>query len=195
MLVPSQASNQPIVRQRTEQPTLTRKQEIFLDFLETLSVTVEKDGSPSKKQLLGRLVIKCFLSGSHSLRIGFDSSGPSPQDSFDLSSNLVDEITFHESVRKCKDKRSISFQAPDREATIMKFKMEGESIKSMPFVLMHDIKTISNSARDLGLHVKIVTNLPSPNAEVTKVVVTIPVPKSTTSLHIWTREGSNSPGH
>ena len=72
-----------------------RKNEVFLDVIESLNLLVSADGNVLRSEILGAVKMKCYLSGMPELRLGlndkvmFDATGRSASLSSHLFVSLV----------------------------------------------------------------------------------------------------------
>ena len=107
------------------------RNEVFLDVVEHLNLTVSASGDVLRSEILGKLVMKCYLSGMPNLKLGLNdrlqfeatasATGREPRGkSVDL-----EDIKFHQCVRlaRFEHDRSISFIPPDGVSELMSYRL------------------------------------------------------------------------
>lgn len=125
-LLPSAATN--AVSWRNEGIKHMRN-EVFLDVIENVNILISSTGSLLRCEILGKLVMKSYLSGMPNLKLGlndrlqFESSNSNSNNngkSIDL-----EDIKFHQCVRlsKFENDRSISFIPPDGTFELMSYRL------------------------------------------------------------------------
>lgn len=108
-----------------------RKNEVFLDVVESVSMLVNSNGSVLRSEVNGAIKMKCFLSGMPELRLGlndkvlFDSSGRAPSKAKAVE---MEDVKFHQCVRLAKfdNDRTISFIPPDGEFELMSYRLNAQ---------------------------------------------------------------------
>jgi len=117
-----------------------RKNEVFLDVIESVNMMVSANGTILRSEIVGTVKVKACLSGMPDLRLGlndkvvFDTTDdPSPgknQADFDdptkkKSGVELDDVKFHQCVRLSRfDRdRTISFIPPDDEFELMSYRL------------------------------------------------------------------------
>ncbi|CAO3565946.1 unnamed protein product [Mortierella alpina] len=91
-----------------------RKNEVFLDVVESVNLLVNANGNVLRSEILGAVKMKVFLSGMPELRLGlndkvmFESTGRSPTKGKSIE---MEDVKFHQCVRlsKFENDRTISF--------------------------------------------------------------------------------------
>lgn len=131
------------------------RNEVFLDVIEQVNVLVSGSGSLLRSEILGKLVVKSYLSGMPDLKLGlndklqFDAAaaaalaagghGPSGDDN-DVDGGRrggapkkgksveLEDVKFHQCVRlaRFENDRTISFVPPDGEFELMSYRLETE---------------------------------------------------------------------
>lgn len=117
-----------------------RKNEVFLDVIESLNLLVNSNGNVVQSEIVGSVKVRCFLSGMPELRLGlndrvlFESAGRSGS----RSAKTVDleDVKFHQCVRlaKFETERTISFIPPDGEFELMSYRISPSSMKPLIWV-------------------------------------------------------------
>ncbi|UKZ46110.1 AP-1 complex subunit mu-1-Iike [Trichoderma virens] len=93
-----------------------RKNEVFLDVVESLNLLVSANGNVLRSEILGAIKMKCYLSGMPELRLGlndkvmFETTGRSTRG----KAIEMEDVKFHQCVRlsRFENDRTISFIPP-----------------------------------------------------------------------------------
>ncbi|KAJ1673405.1 AP-1 adaptor complex mu subunit Apm1, partial [Spiromyces aspiralis] len=104
-----------------------RKNEVFLDVVESINMLVNSKGNVLSSEILGTIKMKVYLSGMPELRLGlndkvmFESTGRTPRG----KTVEMEDIRFHQCVRlsRFEDDRTISFIPPDGEFELMNYRL------------------------------------------------------------------------
>lgn len=104
-----------------------RKNEVFLDVIESLNLLVSSSGNVLRSEILGAIKMKCYLSGMPELRLGlndkvmFESTGRSTRG----KAVEMEDVKFHQCVRlsRFENDRTISFIPPDGEFELMSYRL------------------------------------------------------------------------
>ncbi|KAJ6589123.1 Mu homology domain-containing protein [Mycena capillaripes] len=104
-----------------------RKNEVFLDVIESVNLTVNAKGDVARSEILGSVKMKCFLSGMPELRLGlndkamFESTGRTSRG----KAIEMEDVKFHQCVRltRFENDRTISFIPPDGEFELMSYRL------------------------------------------------------------------------
>ncbi|KAF0467824.1 AP-1 complex subunit mu-1 [Gigaspora margarita] len=105
-----------------------RKNEVFLDVIESVNLLVNANGNVLRSEILGIIKMKCYLSGMPELRLGlndkvmFESTGRSPSRGKAIE---MEDVKFHQCVRlsRFENDRTISFIPPDGEFELMSYRL------------------------------------------------------------------------
>jgi len=116
-----------------------RKNEVFLDVIESVNLLVSAVGSILRSEIVGSVKVKACLSGMPELRLGlndkvkFDPEDQGKVDVDDAKNDLkkpgksieLDDVKFHQCVRLSRfDRdRTISFVPPDEEFELMGYRL------------------------------------------------------------------------
>ncbi|KAJ1564783.1 AP-1 complex subunit mu-1, partial [Cladochytrium tenue] len=103
-----------------------RKNEVFLDVIESVNLLVNSNGNVLRSEILGVIKMKCFLSGMPDVRLGlndkvlFETTGRAKGKSVEM-----EDIKFHQCVRlaRFESDRTISFIPPDGEFELMSYRL------------------------------------------------------------------------
>jgi len=106
-----------------------RKNEVFLDVIESVNLLVNSNGNVLRSEILGSIKMKCFLSGMPELRLGlndkvmFETAGKSA--SSKGKAIEMEDVKFHQCVRlsRFENNRTISFIPPDGEFELMSYRL------------------------------------------------------------------------
>lgn len=104
-----------------------RKNEVFLDVVESLNLLVNSNGNVLRSEILGAIKMKCYLSGMPELRLGlndkamFESTGRTSRG----KAIEMEDVKFHQCVRlsRFENDRTISFIPPDGEFELMSYRL------------------------------------------------------------------------
>src|SRR5438105_11522082 len=105
-----------------------RKNEVFLDVIESVNLLVNSNGNVLRSEILGAIKMKCYLSGMPELRLGlndkvmFESTGRSPSRGKAIE---MEDVKFHQCVRlaRFENDGTISFIPPDGEFELMSYRL------------------------------------------------------------------------
>uniref|UniRef100_A0AAR2LVC8 MHD domain-containing protein n=1 Tax=Pygocentrus nattereri TaxID=42514 RepID=A0AAR2LVC8_PYGNA len=103
-----------------------RKNEVFMDVIESVNLLVSATGSVLRSEILGSIKLKVVLSGMPELRLGlndkvlFEITGREKSKSVEL-----EDVKFHQCVRlsRFENDRTISFIPPDGESELMSYRL------------------------------------------------------------------------
>ncbi|KAI9045404.1 AP-1 complex subunit mu [Aspergillus affinis] len=104
-----------------------RKNEVFLDVVESLNLLVSASGNVLRSEILGAVKMKCYLSGMPELRLGlndkvmFETTGRATRG----KAIEMEDVKFHQCVRlsRFENDRTISFIPPDGEFELMSYRL------------------------------------------------------------------------
>ena len=104
-----------------------RKNEVFLDVIESLNLLVSASGNVLRSEILGAVKMKCYLSGMPELRLGlndkvmFETTGRATRG----KAVEMEDVKFHQCVRlsRFENDRTISFIPPDGEFELMSYRL------------------------------------------------------------------------
>lgn len=107
------------------------RNEVFLDVIEKVNILVSANGSLLKSEIVGKLMMKSYLSGMPNLKLGLNDklqfeavaagTGREPK----CKSVELEDIKFHQCVRlaRFENDRSISFIPPDGMFELMSYRL------------------------------------------------------------------------
>merc|ERR1712070_529702 len=105
-----------------------RKNEIFLDVIESVNLLVSGSGAILRSEILGALKMRSYLSGMPELKLGlndrilFEQAGRSVGKGKAVD---LEDIKFHQCMRlaRFENDRTISFIPPDGEFELMSYRL------------------------------------------------------------------------
>lgn len=139
-----------------------RKNEVFLDVIESLNLLVSSTGNVLRSEILGAVKLKCYLSGMPELRLGlndkamFETTGRATRG----KAVEMEDVKFHQCVRlsRFENDRTISFIPPDGEFELMSYRLNTQ-VKPLIWV-ESDVRSHSGSRIEYILKV----HIPGPNS-------------------------------
>lgn len=132
-----------------------RKNEVFLDVIESLNLLVSSTGNVLRSEILGAVKLKCYLSGMPELRLGlndkvmFETTGRATRG----KAVEMEDVKFHQCVRlsRFENDRTISFIPPDGEFELMSYRLNTQ-VKPLIWV-ESDVRSHSGSRIEFTLKV------------------------------------------
>lgn len=108
-----------------------RKNEVFLDVVESINLLVNAEGNVIRSEILGAVKMKCYLSGMPDVRLGlndklmFETTGRTATKGKAIE---MEDVKFHQCVRlsRFENDRTISFIPPDGEFELMSYRLNTE---------------------------------------------------------------------
>lgn len=133
-----------------------RKNEVFLDVIESLNLLVSSTGNVLRSEILGAVKLKCYLSGMPELRLGlndkvmFETTGRATRG----KAVEMEDVKFHQCVRlsRFENDRTISFIPPDGEFELMSYRLNTQ-VKPLIWV-ESDVRMHSTSRMEYTLKVR-----------------------------------------
>lgn len=103
-----------------------RKNEVFLDVIESVNLLVSANGNVLRSEIVGSVKMRVYLSGMPELRLGlndkilFENTGRGKSKAVDM-----EDVKFHQCVRlsRFENDRTISFIPPDGEFELMSYRL------------------------------------------------------------------------
>ncbi len=138
-----------------------RKNEVFLDVIESLNLLVSSTGNVLRSEILGAVKLKCYLSGMPELRLGlndkvmFETTGRATRG----KAVEMEDVKFHQCVRlsRFENDRTISFIPPDGEFELMSYRLNTQ-VKPLIWV-ESDVRVHSASRIEFTLKVSVLRTL------------------------------------
>ncbi|GHJ85483.1 hypothetical protein NliqN6_1885 [Naganishia liquefaciens] len=160
-----------------------RKNEAFVDVIETVNLLMSKEGSVLRADVDGQIMMRAYLSGTPECKFGLnDKLVLEKRTDRAKADNAVelDDCQFHQCVRlgKFDSDRSISFIPPDGEFELMRYRSTTNI--NLPFKLQTHVVEPTKSRVEYSIHLK--ANF-DPKLNANDVVLRIPTPRNTTSVN------------
>ncbi|KAJ7860429.1 Mu homology domain-containing protein [Mycena olivaceomarginata] len=152
-----------------------RKNEVFLDVVESVNLMVNAKGDVARSEILGAVKMKCYLSGMPELRLGlndkvmFESTGRTSRG----KAIEMEDVKFHQCVRlaRFENDRTISFIPPDGEFELMSYRL---STPVKPLIWVEAAVEKHNGSR-VEYMVKVIAQFKR-RSTANNVEITVPVP-------------------
>lgn len=183
-----------------------RRNELFLDVLESVNLLMSPQGQSLSAHVSGRVVMKSYLSGMPECKFGMNDklviekqAKPSTPEAQNLEQQLnrrqgsgtnrsvaIDDCTFHQCVKlsKFESERSISFIPPDGEFELMRYRTTKDI--TLPFRVIPLVRLSSQNHMEIKVTLK---SLFRGSLTAQKVEVRIPIPPNTSGVRIITLRG------
>ncbi|XP_065842479.1 AP-2 complex subunit mu-like [Oscarella lobularis] len=181
-----------------------RKNELFLDVLESVNLLMSPQGQVLSAHVSGRIVMKSYLSGMPECKFGMNdklmvekNAKPSTQEAASMDSYqarktgrssgiAIDDCTFHQCVKlsKFESERSISFIPPDGEFELMKYRTTSDI--SLPFRIIPLIREVARTKLEVKVVLK--SNY-KPTIFGQKIEVRVPTPRNTSGVSLLCQKG------
>ncbi|TWW72693.1 AP-2 complex subunit mu-A [Takifugu flavidus] len=178
-----------------------RRNELFLDVLESVNLLMSPQGQVLSAHVSGRVVMKSYLSGMPECKFGMNDKividkqgkgGASDEGKSDLGggsgkqSIAIDDCTFHQCVRLSKFdlERSISFIPPDGEYELMRYRTTKDII--LPFRVIPLVREVGRTKLEVKVVIK--SNF-KPSLLAQKIEVRIPTPLNTSGVQVICMKG------
>ncbi|KAK2659893.1 hypothetical protein Ddye_006426 [Dipteronia dyeriana] len=178
------------------EPGGRKREEIFVDIIEKISVTFSSSGYILTSEIDGTIQMKSYLTGNPEIRIALNEDlgiGKGGRSIYDYRSSsgsgavVLDDCNFHESVRldSFDTDRTLSLIPPDGEFPVMNYRMTQEF--KPPF----RINTLIEEAGPLKAEVIIKVSAEfSSSITANTIVVEMPLPKYTTRVSFGLEPGA-----
>jgi len=180
-----------------------RRNELFLDVLESVNLLMSPQGQVLSAHVAGRVVMRSYLSGMPECKFGIndklvmDSKGRSNAEETGRGSLqgkcntgktaiAIDDCQFHQCVKlsKFETEHSISFIPPDGEFELMRFRTTKDI--NLPFRVIPLVREVGRSKMEVKVVVK--SNF-KPSLLAQKVEVRIPTPLNTSGVQVICMKG------
>ncbi|KAK3556625.1 hypothetical protein QTP70_010820 [Hemibagrus guttatus] len=164
-----------------------RKNEVFMDVIESVNLLVSATGSVLRSEILGCIKLKVVLSGMPELRLGlndkvlFEITGREKSKSVEL-----EDVKFHQCVRlsRFENDRTISFIPPDGDSELMSYRLN-TTVK--PLIWIESVIEKFSHSR-VEIKVKARSQFKS-RSTANNVVILVPVPSDADSPKFKTSTG------
>uniref|UniRef100_A0A0G4G7Y4 MHD domain-containing protein n=1 Tax=Chromera velia CCMP2878 TaxID=1169474 RepID=A0A0G4G7Y4_9ALVE len=183
--VPSNAVHRPVGHSSAEAGPQGRKNEVFLDILERLTVVLNTSGYILNSCIDGTIQMKSYLTGNPELKLALNDDLVIGKHNFQGGGAygvcVLDDCNFHECVdlRDFDGSRILSFVPPDGEFAVMNYRITSEFPAPFRiFPLMEE-----TAPRKLEVVIRVRADIPEQNYGA-NVQVTCQLPKSTTAATV-----------
>ncbi|KAI8887102.1 clathrin adaptor, mu subunit [Backusella circina FSU 941] len=143
--------------------------EIYFDIVEEIDATIAANGSVVSCEAHGTVLANSRLSGMPDLSLNF------------VNARVIDDVSFHPCVRnrKWESEKILSFVPPDGQFKLMSYRTTLSPYQAIPLQVKPQIIPTSNGGRfDISVQPRSTDGKPIEN-----VVITLPMPKSSTSVN------------
>lgn len=186
-----------------------RRNELFLDVLESVNLLMSPQGQVLSAHVAGRIIMKSYLSGMPECKFGINDKvlmeskgGKSGQDDSGRAGYVknasgtssasgktaiaIDDCQFHQCVKlsKFETEHSISFIPPDGEFELMRYRTTKDI--SLPFRIIPLVREVGRQKMEVKVVVK--SNF-KPSLLAQKVEVRIPTPLNTSGVQVICMKG------
>ncbi|XP_004291846.1 PREDICTED: AP-4 complex subunit mu-like isoform X1 [Fragaria vesca subsp. vesca] len=173
-----------------------KREEIFVDIIENLSVTFSSSGYILTSEIDGTIQLKSYLTGNPDIRLALNeevSIGREGGSSYDYGSPfgsgpvILDDCNFHESVRldNFDVDRTLTLGSTDGEFPVMNYRITQE------FKLPFRINVLIEESGSLKAEVTIKVHAEFPSSIIAeKIMVQLPVPPYTTRVSFELEPGA-----
>ncbi|XP_059504237.1 AP-1 complex subunit mu-1-like isoform X2 [Stegostoma tigrinum] len=164
-----------------------RKNELFMDVIESINFLVNARGSVVHSEILGQILLNCCLSGMPDVTLCFNDNALFNQNKGE-NTNVVDfeDIKFHSCVRlsRFENERVISFIPPDKEFELMSYRVTN---RVQPYLFVEaNVQRYTHSRIEITAKVK---GKFKERLTATDVAIIIPVPTDASSPKFSTAKG------
>mmetsp|Transcript_45258 Transcript_45258/g.40546 ORF Transcript_45258/g.40546 Transcript_45258/m.40546 type:complete len:445 (+) Transcript_45258:66-1400(+) len=140
----SEAVNRPISYSNSRDP---KKQEIFIDIVERISVTFNHNGHSLSSSIDGRIEMKSYLNGNPELKLALNE---------DLTV-ISDDCNFHQCVsldnQQFQQSQVLTFIPPDGEFSLLNYRITNDNFIK-PFRVSPRFELVSPYKVELGIRIK-----------------------------------------
>jgi AP-1 complex subunit mu len=110
-----------------------RKNEVFVDIVESINLLVASNGTLLRSEVLGSIKLTTHLTGMPELRLALNdrvqwdrsrAAGGAGKEGADTKAIEMEDVNFHQCVKQSRDQdRTISFVPPDGEFELMTYRL------------------------------------------------------------------------
>ncbi|KAJ1612733.1 clathrin coat assembly protein AP50 [Cryptosporidium canis] len=174
--------------------------EVFVDIFERVSLVLNHMGEVSHFSIEGGILMKSYLIGRPELTMGFsnnivlredDETSPSESRSQlkDLSSTIIDDCNFHESVNVSEflNEKVLTLRPPEGEIIVMNYRISNGTLR-VPFKLKTLIESSGGPMRmssKFDFVIKLKVDIPEASFA-TNVTLVCPLPEKTSTVSLET---------
>jgi len=171
-----------------------RRNEIFLDVLESVNLLMSPQGQVLSAHVAGKVVMKSYLSGMPECKFGMNdklvldktNKNDDSAKSGGKPAIAIDDCTFHQCVKlsKFESERSISFIPADGEFELMRYRTTKDI--SLPFRVIPLVRDISRTKMEVKVVLK---SHFKPTLLAQKIEIRIPTPLNTSGVQVLCMKG------
>ncbi|CAD8164252.1 unnamed protein product [Paramecium pentaurelia] len=163
-----------------------RKNEVYLDVIESVNVLMSVKGTILKADVAGSIQVKCLLSGMPECKFGMNDKllmqrePRKPGQTTTDKGITIDDLKFHQCVKlpKFDKERAITFIPPDGQFELMTYRIT-ENI-NLPFKIMPVYNELGKNKLEIRVKIK---SIFEKNLFATNLAIKIPVPKNTANVN------------
>jgi len=192
--VPSNAVHRPVVASQNDS-NRNKKNEIFVDILERITVLMSANGFVVNSAIDGSIQMKSYLMGNPELKLALNEDLNIKNQVLgghhgSYGAVTLDDCNFHECVdlEDFSELRTLSFYPPDGEFAVMNYRITGDF--RVPFRIFPFVE--QQTPHKLEITIKVRADVPEQNYG-GNVQISCMLPKSTASVS--NELGSNVTGH
>merc|ERR1711972_283852 len=181
--VPSNAVHRPVGPTQNE-PNRNKKNEIFVDILERISVLMSANGVVVNGAIDGSIQMKSYLAGNPELKLALNEDINIKNQTLGglhggYGAVTLDDCNFHECVdlEDFSDSRTLSFYPPDGEFAVMNYRITGDF--RVPFRIIPFVE--QQTPHKLEITIKVRADMPEQNYG-GNVQISCMLPKATASV-------------
>ncbi|KAI9480759.1 MAG: Mu homology domain-containing protein [Benjaminiella poitrasii] len=149
--------------------------EIYFDIIEEIDATIAANGTVVSCEAHGSVQANCKLSGMPDLSLNF------------VNARVIEDVSFHPCVRyrKWDSEKVLSFVPPDGHFKLMSYRASLSTYQAMPLQIKPQIIASKNGGKfDITVYPR-----SSDGKPIEKIVLTLPMPKSATSVNATCNSG------
>ncbi|KAK4785718.1 hypothetical protein SAY86_002407 [Trapa natans] len=170
---------------------LYRKNEVFLDVVESVNILVNSNGQVIRSDVVGALKMRTHLSGMPECKLGLNDRVLLEAQGRTTKGKAIDldDMKFHQCVRlaRFENDRTISFVPPDGAFDLMTYRLSTQ-VKPLIWV---EAQVERHSRSRVGITVKARSQFKE-RSTATNVEIELPVPADSTNPNVRTSMGSAS---
>lgn len=149
-----------------------KKNEVYLDIIEQVNVLVSQSGNVLRSEVLGKMVLKTYLSDMPELRLGLNDA--------------AEDTTFHQCVNlgTYETNKVVTFVPPDGEFELMRYRCQDNI--NLPFKVLSVFNDSGRTRLEINVTIKSTFSV---KLSASNVVVIVPVPDNTSKTKILVTAG------
>merc|ERR1719324_1596285 len=190
--VPSSAVHRPVGPTQNDR---NKKNEIFVDILERITVLMSTNGIVMNSAIDGSIQMKSYLMGNPELKLALNEDLNIKNQSLGgyggYGAVVLDDCNFHECVdlQDFSDQRTLSFYPPDGEFAVMNYRITGDF--RVPFRLFPFVE--QQTPHKVEITIKVRADVPEQNYG-GNVQVSCVLPKNTATCSVELGSQDMAPG-